>query len=416
MNAAGQAVAGGVERLDQRRQRLALEPQHMQHRAEHLAAEVGDKIDLDDRRRDESPAVAGRAERRAGHREAASAHRFDIGVEIGLRCGADHRSDVGGKSVGRADVEFGDRRLDHRQHAIGDIVLQAEDAQGRATLSGRVEGRGQRIANHLLGQGRRIDDQGVLAAGLGDQRDRLAVRPQAAGQSGGDQLGDFGRAGEHHPADLIVPRQHCANRAVARREDQGVLGDAGFMHQLDGRRGDQRRLFGRLGDHRVAGGQRRGDLAGEDGDGEVPRADADDRSERAMGLVGEAASSDGSAVVAQEVDRLADVAERVGQRLARLAANQAGELARLVLQSRRRAGENRGSVLRGSRRPGRAAAACRSEGALDVRFRRVDDGTDHVSAVGGIDDRPRLARAAGAPGVAALRPAIRRARRAAPRC
>jgi hypothetical protein len=38
-----------------------------------------------------------------------------------------------------------------------------------------------------------------------------------------------------------------------------------------------RGLLGRLGQHRVAGGQRRAHLAGEDGQREVPGADADHR-------------------------------------------------------------------------------------------------------------------------------------------
>ncbi len=172
MDAAGQRVAGGVERVDQRRQRLALEPQHMQRRAEHFAAEVGDRADLDQRRRDEEAARARLAERRRGDREAARAHRLDMGEDLVARFGADHRPDVGGEAVGRADFEFGHRRLHHRDHAVGDVVLQAQHAQSRAALAGRIEGGGERVGDHLLGQRRGIDDQRVLAAGLGDQRDR----------------------------------------------------------------------------------------------------------------------------------------------------------------------------------------------------------------------------------------------------
>ena len=46
---------------------------------------------------------------------------------------------------------------------------------------------------------------------------------------------------------------------IAGRELDHVLGNAGLVHQLDRKRGDQRRLPGRLGDDRIAGGQRRGD-------------------------------------------------------------------------------------------------------------------------------------------------------------
>jgi hypothetical protein len=48
------------------------------------------------------------------------------------------------------------------------------------------------------------------------------------------------------------------------------------VEQAHGLGGDQRRLLGGLGEHRVAGGQRGGDLAGEDGQREVPGADADE--------------------------------------------------------------------------------------------------------------------------------------------
>jgi hypothetical protein len=61
---------------------------------------------------------------------------------------------------------------------------------------------------------------------------------------------------------------------------------------LHGQRGDQRRLLGRLGKHRVAGGQRRGDLADENGQREIPRADADENSaavqRQAVALAGRA--------------------------------------------------------------------------------------------------------------------------------
>ena len=48
------------------------------------------------------------------------------------------------------------------------------------------------------------------------------------------------------------------------------------MQQRDGLGGDQRRLLGGFRDHRVAGGERGGDLAKEDGERKIPRADADE--------------------------------------------------------------------------------------------------------------------------------------------
>ena len=183
--------------------------------------------------------------------------------------------------------------------------------------------------------------------------------------------------------------RHSPDRAVADEQRERVGGRAGLVHEPHRFRGDQRRLLGRLGDHRVAGGEGCGDLAGEYGDREVPRADADHHAERPVGGVGESAAADASRVVAQEVDRLADVAQRVGQRLAGFAANQAGEPLRFGLEARR-CGDEDVRALRGRpRRPGRGGARGGGEGALDVVAPGVDDPTDNVAGVGGVDDRSR---------------------------
>ena len=100
----------------------------------------------------------------------------------------------------------------------------------------------------------------------------------------------------------------------------------------DGEEGRDRRLLGGLGEHRIAGRQRRRHLAREDGEREVPGRDAGERrrgplSSSVLRLAGRARSDDGPGeqparlrrVVAQEVDGLAHVALRVLQRLAGLA-------------------------------------------------------------------------------------------------
>jgi hypothetical protein len=60
------------------------------------------------------------------------------------------------------------------------------------------------------------------------------------------------------------------------RKASAARGDAGTVQQFDRERRDQRRLLGRLGDDAVAGGERRRDLADEDREREIPRADADE--------------------------------------------------------------------------------------------------------------------------------------------
>src|SRR3546814_4450232 len=64
--------------------------------------------------------------------------------------------------------------VQHFQDAVGDVLLHIQDPQRRAALAGALEGRGDDVADRLLGQGRGVDDHGVEAAGLGDQR---RVRP-----------------------------------------------------------------------------------------------------------------------------------------------------------------------------------------------------------------------------------------------
>ena len=49
--------------------------------------------------------------------------------------------------------------------------------------------------------------------------------------------------------------------AVAGQQMQHVAGNAGLVQQPHRGGGDQRRLLGRLGDHGIAGGERRRDLA-----------------------------------------------------------------------------------------------------------------------------------------------------------
>ena len=68
--------------------------------------------------------------------------------------------------------------------------------------------------------------------------------------------------------------------AAAGQQLQRAARHAGRLQHAHRLGGDQRRLLGRLGQHRVAGGQRRGHLAGEDGQREVPRADAHHRAQR----------------------------------------------------------------------------------------------------------------------------------------
>ena len=56
--------------------------------------------------------------------------------------------------------------------------LQAQNAQRRAALTRRIEGRGHDIAHGLLGKRRGVHDHRILAAGLRDEGDVAASRSQ----------------------------------------------------------------------------------------------------------------------------------------------------------------------------------------------------------------------------------------------
>ena len=195
-----------------------------------------------------------------------------MGVDGRLGGGVDHRSHVGARISRIADDQLVHGAGEHGQGPFGDILVQAEQAQGRTALSGGEEGRGDHVGDHLFGQGGGIDDHGVDPAGLGDQRRQ---RPGLVLQQGaGDAPGAGRRTGEGDAGHLGIGDQGGADRRAAGREAQDVGRYAGLVGQTHGGGGDQRGLRRGLGDHGVADGERGGDLAQEDRQREVPGADA----------------------------------------------------------------------------------------------------------------------------------------------
>ena len=96
-----------------------------------------------------------------------------------------------------------------------------------------------------------------------------------------DQSRDRRRAGEDDALHAGIRDDRRADLACARKKRKRLARHAGLVQDADRFGGDQRRLLGRLGDDRIAGGERRGDLAGEDRQRKIPRADAGDDAERA---------------------------------------------------------------------------------------------------------------------------------------
>jgi hypothetical protein len=147
------------------------------------------------------------------------------------------------------------------------------------------------------------------------------------------------------------------------RSCSAARGHAGLVQQRRPRAAISGVCLGRFGQHRVARGQRGGDLAGEDGEREVPRADAA-KTPRG-GLLRQAPARGG--VVAQEIDRLAHSATASAGRLARLPREQGEDLGRLLV-------EVGGAAQRAARSAcgGRPTALRRGDGA--ARHRRARSG------------------------------------------
>ena len=332
VHAEGQAVAGGVDAIDQRVQLLALEADHMQHGAEDLALQARGAVDLDQRGCHVVAVEHTFLALHAGDLLARCGHLIYVLLDLAASRIVDHGAHIGVQAVGVAQRPFLQRLAQHGQRAVGHIVLQAQQAQGGTALAGRIEGRGQHIGHHLLGQGRGVHHHGVLAAGLGNQRNGAARRRQAPGQLARDQARHLGGAREHHARHLGMCHQGRAHGlARARHQLQRVARHAGLVQQGHHGGGRQRCLLGGLGQHRVAGGQGRGYLPAEDGQREIPGADGQHHAQRALRGVVEMRGRLG-AVVAQEVHGLADLGHGVGKGLAGLPHDQAHQRLAALLQ------------------------------------------------------------------------------------
>ncbi|TLD45900.1 MAG: hypothetical protein FAZ92_01836 [Accumulibacter sp.] len=364
----------------------------MQDRPEDLALEAAEAVDLV-RARGEEAAVPG-----GFLVEAAGVDRQREAVEpAGMRLQhlpcrfVDHRPDVG-VQIGRvADAQFLHGASEQFAHPVGDVGLDEQHAQRRAALAGGVESRGDDVANDLFRQRRGIGDQRVLTAGLGDQRQQRAV---LRGERAGDQPCHLGRAGEGNAGALAAGDQSRTDASVAGQEGERSGGDAGTVQQFDRQRRHQRRLLRRLGDDAVACGERRRDLADEDGEGEVPRADADEDAtamqRQAVALAGRARQMDRlgefllrlCSVVAAEVDRLAHLGDGVGLRASAFAHEQRDEFGQAPLHQVGGAQQRRRARACRRRLPGRERRLRCRQRLADVVHAGLDDQPDEVAVVG----------------------------------
>ena len=319
-----EAETGGVDLVQHVAQLVARVPQHVQNRAKHFALQLGEVDDVDECWRDEMASLQVCAlvlveGRRLRHAMAFRAHHVDVAFDVGARLSVDHRPHVGGQLARVAKAQFAHGAFEQGDEAACHVVLHTQDTKRRATLPGAVKRRGQHIDDNLFQQGAGVHDHGVLPAGFGDQHHWLATGVESFGECALDGPGDFGGAGE----DDALHDGRCSQRSAngvpwAGQQLQGSSGNARLVHQAHRLGRDQRGLFSGFGQGHIARRQNSGNLAGEDGQREIPRADADHRPERAVGGVVKSVAHLGR-VITQEVDGFAHFGNGVGGGFAGLA-------------------------------------------------------------------------------------------------
>ena len=209
--------------------------------------------------------------------------------------------------------------------------------------------------------------------------------------------------------DAWILDQRIAQLAAAGDKVQHIARHAGLVQQLDREEARDRRLLGRLGDHRIAGGERGGDLAGKDRDRKIPRRYAGERSASAQrqGILfaRRALQPDGAReqppclgrVVAQEVDSLAHVGLRRFECLAGLAHEHRHQRARDRARKARRRVPECGALRCRPFAPSAAPRSWRGERVFEV-LRRCQ--AYRADALAMIVRRQRRADAASPPVVA----------------
>ena len=138
-------------------------------------------------------------------------HSRDMRLKPLFRFSIDHRADMSGDVAGITDRQFACGARYHLDHAIGHLVLYEQQTQRRAALAGGTKRRHHDVVGDLFGQGGRIDDHRIDAAGFRDQRHDRAV---LGSQRPVDRTRDLGRTGEDDAGDFSMRGQRRTDTAV----------------------------------------------------------------------------------------------------------------------------------------------------------------------------------------------------------
>lgn len=373
---------------------IILDLHHVGHRAEDfLAADAHVRVAVDEQRRRQEVAVgaAGHLLTATGQARALLLADLDVAqvlLQLGL---GHHRADVDALLQRRADLDLADA-LDHR---LDETVVDAfgdDDAAGsRAALAGGVEGALGAQLDGDLEVGVVQHDLRVLAA-------HFQLHLGATRHAGLDDAAtDAHRTGEAHGIDLPGVDDGLADLTTAAHHQVEHAGrEARPGDDLGDGPGAARHQVGRLDHHAVAEGQRRGDLPGRDGDGEVPGGDQADHAQRLAGDLDADPGADrlqrlaslAQALAGEELEDIAgtgDFADGFRQSLALLAGQQRAELFAAGEDFQADLFQRIGTRLNAEAGPGREGAAGGGDGLLNLGGIGLGVFADHVRQVGGVD-------------------------------
>ena len=167
-------------------------------------------------------------------------------------------------------------------------------------------------------------------------------------------------------------------------ELENVARNSSLMKQPDCLCRDQRRLFRRFRENRVSRGDSRHDLPCEDGEGEVPRADADSWAKRRM-WCGKLISSL-SRVITAIIDSFAHFRDGVRHRLARLADEKGAQPLHGLLKEIAAAFQDGGPLACIRPSPALRGGSGRRHGRFDIRRSCRGRVADDFRMIGGILD------------------------------
>ena len=274
---------------------------------------------------------------------------------------------------------------------VMDGPLDVDPAVGRALLAAEAEGAAHDALGGLIEVRTAGHDGRVLAAHLDDAGSRVARR-EALEEVHADLIG----AREDDAGDARVLAQLGTDR-VARAHDEveDAVRDARIPVGLRQRNAAHGAGTGRLEDDRVAGQHRRRRRSGGQRHREVEGADDGEHAVRAEdrarvhgcvaqvvhGVVVGAVVLPGLGVVADQVGRLLDLAQRLDPVLADLDGHQAAVLHLALADQLGRAAQDRQALLPGRGRPARLCRASGGDGVARVLARALGEGADDDLAV-----------------------------------